>query len=136
MKDHFTHLVHLAPLLRKRPHEVAFECDCHLSFVGCPIVFQTDNGTEFQSQVLQKMKELNPSSFCVTGCPCTPCDQGSVERVNSGIKEIISKMVQHAKSETQDPKEKERSHLGFCVGGCTAVNEHQLLKRKEPSGAT
>ena len=108
VKDHFTRLVHLAPLCHKKAHEVAFECDPCFSLVGHPIVFQTDNGTEFQSQVLQKMKELNPSCSCVTGRPRTPRDQGSVERANSGIKEIISKMVQHTKSETQDPEEKEK----------------------------
>ena len=106
VKDHFTRLIHLTALRKKQAKEVASALDHYFSFIGYPLIFQTDNGTEFQAEVLQILKEHNPRCTLITGRPRTPRDQGSVERANQGIKNTISKMVVDQKNRCKTDKQK------------------------------
>ena len=67
--------------------------------VGYPLVFQTDNGTEFTAEVvLNLVREWNPCCKTVTGRRRTPRDQGSVERANASIKSVIAKLEQQERN--------------------------------------
>ena len=108
VKDHFTRQVYLKPLTSKSAAEVAHELGHYYSMFGYPIIFHTDNGTEFKAEVLQKLKELNPVCFTVKGKPRTPREQGSVERSNSDIKAIIAKSVKEKRDSVTNPEEKKK----------------------------
>jgi hypothetical protein len=93
VKDHFTRLVYLRALMAKSAHQVARELDHHFSFVGYPIVFQSDNGGEFKSEVLRVLKDMNPNMYTLRGRARTPRDQGSVEIANKWVKIILAAAV-------------------------------------------
>jgi transposase InsO family protein len=59
---------------------------------GMPTSFQSDNGTEFMSQVTQTViKALNiPWQFHI---PYHPSSSGKVERSNCTLKEILTKLT-------------------------------------------
>eukprot|EP00980_Cylindrotheca_fusiformis_P009325 scaffold2047_cov129-Cylindrotheca_fusiformis.AAC.4 len=108
VKDHFTRLVYLTPLFTKSAKGVARALDQYYSQVGYPLVFQTDNGGEFEAEVLECLKRLNPYCRTVTGRPRTPRDQGSVEKANQAIKRIIARMTAAARFILQSPEEKKK----------------------------
>jgi hypothetical protein len=86
---HLTKFIILRPLTSKRAGEVAFQLlDIFLLF-GAPVILQSDNGTEFTAQVITELKQLWPQLVMVHGKPRHPQSQGSVERANSDIKDIL-----------------------------------------------
>ena len=86
---HLTKFVILRPLTSKRATEVAFQLlDIFLLF-GAPAILQSDNGSEFTAQVITELKSLWPQLVMVHGKPRHPQSQGSVERANSDIKDIL-----------------------------------------------
>ena len=90
LKDHFTGFVYLVAIPRKRPKYVAYELDKIFAVIGYPSIFHTDNGNEFTAkEILQVLKEINPSIITVTGRPRRPSDQGSVENMNKFVKRIL-----------------------------------------------
>jgi hypothetical protein len=93
VKDHLSRLVYLRAISAKSAHQVARELDHYFSFVGYPIIFQSDNGGEFKSEVLRILKEMNPSMYTLRGRARTPRDQGSVEVANKWIKIVIAASV-------------------------------------------
>jgi hypothetical protein len=57
-------------------------------FIVC--LFNSDNGKEFIATiVVDLLKASNPNCFIVTGCPRTPCDQGSVESANKIVQQVL-----------------------------------------------
>ena len=56
---------------------------------AAPAILQSDNGSEFTAQVITELKELWPQLIMVHGKPRHPQSQGSVERANSDIKDIL-----------------------------------------------
>ena len=97
IKDHFTRFIYLRPINGKFASQVAQEIDFYCSIVGYPIIFQTDDGSEFGREVMNALKKINPFMLSLRGKPRTPKHQGSVERGNSVIKRILCKMVHDAK---------------------------------------
>ena len=93
IKDHFTRLSYCRPLKSKSPQYVAFELKSVLSLMGFPLIFQTDNGTEFADQLLRQLKLFNPCLVTVRGRPRTPRDQGSVENLNGPLKALIDSLI-------------------------------------------
>ena len=86
---HLTKFVVLRPLTSKRAAAVAYQLlDIFLLF-GAPAILQSDNGSEFIAQVITELKELWPQLVMVHGKPRHPQSQGSVERANSDIKDIL-----------------------------------------------
>jgi hypothetical protein len=54
----------------------------------------TDNGKEFTAKVVLKFFcQMNPNIISVTGQPCCPFDQGSVEGMNKLVKRIIGSVL-------------------------------------------
>lgn len=86
---HLTKFVILRPLSSKRAAEVAYQLlDIFLLF-GAPAILQSDNGSEFTAQVITELKQLWPQLIMVHGKPRHPQSQGSVERANSDIKDML-----------------------------------------------
>ena len=88
-QDHLTKFCILRALTSKRAAEVAFHLlDIFLLF-GAPVILQSDNGSEFTSQVITELKEVWPKLTLVHGKPRHPQSQGSVERANGDIKDML-----------------------------------------------
>ncbi|KAG1682661.1 KRAB-A domain-containing protein 2 [Nymphon striatum] len=88
-QDHLTKFCVLRPLTSKRAAEVAYQLmDIFLLF-GAPQILQSDNGSEFTAAVISELKELWTGLLLVHGKPRHPQSQGSVERANSDIKDML-----------------------------------------------
>jgi hypothetical protein len=88
-QDHLTKFVVIRPLTSKRAAEVAYQLmDIFLLF-GAPHILQSDNGSEFTAQIISDLKELWPELVIVHGKPRHPQSQGSVERANYDIKDML-----------------------------------------------
>jgi transposase InsO family protein len=86
---HLTKFVILRPLTSKRSAEVAYQLlDIFLLF-GAPAILHSDNGSEFTAHGITELKELCPRLVMVHGKPRHPPSQGSEERANSDIKDIL-----------------------------------------------
>ncbi|XP_064079514.1 SCAN domain-containing protein 3-like [Macrobrachium nipponense] len=86
---HLTKFVILRPLSSKRAAEVVFQLlDIFLLF-GAPAILQSDNGSEFTAHVITELKDLWPDLIIVHGKPRHPQSQGSVERANGDIKDML-----------------------------------------------
>ncbi|XP_064094340.1 KRAB-A domain-containing protein 2-like [Macrobrachium nipponense] len=88
-QDHLTKYCILCPLTSKRAAEIAFQLmDIFLMF-GAPQILQSDNGGEFTALVILELKLLWPDLLIVLGKPKHPQSQGSVERLNSDVKDML-----------------------------------------------
>ena len=56
---------------------------------GDPTVLQPDNGSEFTANIITELKQLWPNMKLVHGKPRHPQSQGSVERANGDIKDML-----------------------------------------------
>ncbi|XP_070183106.1 uncharacterized protein [Littorina saxatilis] len=89
-QEHLTKFCVLRALTTKRAAEVAYQLlDIFLLF-GAPQILQSDNGAEFCAKVITELKELWPDLVLVHGKPRHPQSQGSVERANSDIKDMMT----------------------------------------------
>ena len=94
LKDHFTKYAWCRPLKRKTSRLVKHELIKLLNEVGWPLIFHTDNGSEFCAKVLTELIRDMPFICSVTGRTRVPSDQGSVERLNQEIKKLIDQIIQ------------------------------------------
>ena len=88
-QDHFTKFNVLRPLKSRSASEVAYNLIDIFTFMGAPCILQSDNGREFAAKVVYELKEMWPSLMIVHGRPRHPQSQGSVERSNSDIKQML-----------------------------------------------
>ena len=102
VKDHFTKYAWCRPLRKKTSKLVKHELLKLLNEVGWPLIFHTDNGSEFVARVITELIRDHPFICSVTGRTRIPSDQGSVERLNQEIKKIIDQIIleQHLKGNT------------------------------------
>ena len=90
IKDHHTAFTVVDCIARKRAFLVAEVLMKQFSVLGFPHILHTDNGKEFTAkEVVKKMKAMSPNLTTVTGRPRTPRDQGSVERTNRVVKDML-----------------------------------------------
>ena len=90
IKDHHTAFTVVDCIARKRAFLVAEVLMKQFSVLGFPHILHTDNGKEFTAkEVIKKMKAMSPNLTTVTGRPRTPRDQGSVERTNRVVKDML-----------------------------------------------
>ena len=68
--------------------------------LGAPQILQSDNGSEFTAQVVKDLKSMWPELVMVHGKPRHPQSQGSVERANADIKDMLTAWL--ADNETTD----------------------------------
>ena len=88
-QDHLTKYCILRSLTSKRASEVAYQLmDIFLLF-GAPHILQSDNGAEFTANVIVKLKLLWSDLLLVHGKPRHPQSQGSVERLNCDVKDML-----------------------------------------------
>ena len=88
-QDHLTKFCILRPLHSKRASEVAYQLMDIFLLVGAPQILQSDNGSEFTASVITELKQLWPDLLMVHGKPRHPQSQGSVERLNCDIKDML-----------------------------------------------
>ena len=88
-QDHLTKFCVLRSLTTKRASEVAFHLIDIFLLLGAPAIFQSDNGSEFTSHVITELKKMWPDLSMVHGKPRHPQSQGSVERANGDIKDML-----------------------------------------------
>ena len=88
-QDHLTKFCVLRPLTSKRAAEVAYQLLDIFLLLGAPCILQSDNGSEFTAQIIVELKELWPDLVLVHGKPRHPQSQGSVERANCDIKDML-----------------------------------------------
>ncbi|XP_068246898.1 KRAB-A domain-containing protein 2-like [Palaemon carinicauda] len=84
-QDHLTKFCVLRPLTSKSAAEVA---DIFL-LLGAPVILQSDNGSEFTAQIITELRSLWPELSIVHGKPRHPQSQGSIERENGDIKDML-----------------------------------------------
>ncbi|KAK7095605.1 hypothetical protein V1264_004994 [Littorina saxatilis] len=88
-QDHLTKFVVLRPLSSKRASEVALQLVDIFNLIGAPVILQSDNGSEFTAFIIRELREIWPELKIVHGKPRHPQSQGSVERANSDIKDML-----------------------------------------------
>ncbi|XP_064080656.1 KRAB-A domain-containing protein 2-like [Macrobrachium nipponense] len=88
-QDHLTKFCVLRPLTSKRAAEVAYQLFDIFLLLGAPEILQSDNGSEFTACVITELKLLWPDLVMVHGKPRHPQSQGSVERANCDIKDML-----------------------------------------------
>ena len=88
-QDHLTKFVILRSLTSKRAIEVAHHLLDIFLLLGAPSILQSDNGSEFTAAVIQELKTVWPELVIVHGKPRHPQSQGSVERANGDIKDML-----------------------------------------------
>ncbi|XP_060848321.1 KRAB-A domain-containing protein 2-like [Rhopalosiphum padi] len=88
-QDHNTKFLLLHPLESKRAIEVANKLLTIFLKFGAPKILQSDNGREFVNSIIKKLKDLWPQCTIVHGRPRHPQSQGSVERSNQDIENMI-----------------------------------------------
>ncbi|KAJ8720572.1 hypothetical protein PYW08_006037 [Mythimna loreyi] len=88
-QDHLTKFCFLRPLKSKEAKEVAIEILKIFLEVGCPNILQSDSGREFTASILKEIVSLWPACKIVNGRPRYPQSQGSVERSNQDVKNMI-----------------------------------------------
>ena len=88
-QDHLTKFCVLRAIKSKWPVEVAGQLlDIFLLF-GAPAILQSDIATEFTVHVISELNEFWPRLVMVHGKPRHPQSQGSVERANGDIKDML-----------------------------------------------
>ena len=88
-QDHLTKYCVLRPLTSKRAAEVAFQLMDIFLLLGAPQILQSDNGSKFTASVITELKVLWPDLLMVHGKPRHPQSQGSVERLNCDVKDML-----------------------------------------------
>lgn len=88
-QDHTTKFTHLRPLRSKEASGVAVELLKIFLEFGAPAILQSDNGKEFVAQVITELSMLWKDCKIIRGRPRHPESQGSVERCNQDIENML-----------------------------------------------
>lgn len=88
-QEHLTKFVCLRPLKTKTAAEVAYNLIDVFCLIGAPSVLQSDNGREFCNSVTEEFKNMWPDLKIVHGKPRHSQSQGSVERANRDVQDIL-----------------------------------------------
>lgn len=97
-QDHSTKYVCLRPLRSKHAVNVAEELLKIFLQFGAPSILQSDNGREFANKIVEELKILWPQLLIVHGRPRHPQSQGSVERSNQDVENILRSWMTDNKS--------------------------------------
>ncbi|XP_037782038.1 KRAB-A domain-containing protein 2-like [Penaeus monodon] len=88
-QDHLTKFCVLRPLSSKRAAEVVHHLTDIFLLFGALYILQSDNGSEFTAEVISELKIICPKLVLVHGKPRHPQSQGSMERANGDIKDML-----------------------------------------------
>jgi hypothetical protein len=89
-QDHLTKFCNIKPLTSKKASEVAFNLIDVFTIFGAPHILQSDNGCEFTALVISELKIMWPELVIVHGKPRHPQSQGSIERSNRDIHDMLT----------------------------------------------
>ncbi|XP_060845125.1 KRAB-A domain-containing protein 2-like [Rhopalosiphum padi] len=92
-QDHSTKFLSLRPLESKRAIEVARNLFSLFLTFGAPKILQSDNGRKFVNTIITELKTLWPDCVIVHGRPRHPQSQGSIERSNQDIENMLRAWV-------------------------------------------
>nr|XP_022914002.1 KRAB-A domain-containing protein 2-like [Onthophagus taurus] len=97
-QDHLTKFVVLRSLKTKRAAEVAHHLlDIFLTF-GAPCILHSDNGREFVNSDLKELASYWPELKLVNGKPRHSQSQGSVERANQDVENMLASWMHDNKT--------------------------------------
>lgn len=88
-QDHSTKFCLLRPLKTKCATDVAMELLKIFLDFGAPHILQSDNGREFTADVIKELVHMWPDCKIVHGRPRHPQSQGSIERCNQDIENML-----------------------------------------------
>ena len=77
------------PLKSKTAEEVAYQLMGIICMFGAPFIPQSDNGREFANKILQNLTDMWPGMKLVHGNPRHSQSQGSVERSNQDVRNML-----------------------------------------------
>jgi transposase InsO family protein len=89
IKDHFSRMVWLFPLLAKDADPITDIMEVFYDDNGYPVIQQMDHGTEFKKRLNDVLAERG--TIVIHGAPRHPQAQGSVEVANKAFKAILRK---------------------------------------------
>ncbi|XP_029342294.1 KRAB-A domain-containing protein 2-like [Acyrthosiphon pisum] len=89
-QDHLTKYVLLRPLKHKRAENVAYVFLDIFTTFGAPSILQSDNGREFANKVVTEICRMWPELKIIHGKPRHSQSQGSVERANQDIENVLA----------------------------------------------
>ncbi|XP_023212590.1 KRAB-A domain-containing protein 2-like, partial [Centruroides sculpturatus] len=89
-QDHLAKFILLRALESKRAEEVAYHLNDIFLTIGAPCILQSDNEREFVNRIICEMTSLWPELKLVHGKPRHSQSQGSVERANQDVENMIS----------------------------------------------
>jgi transposase InsO family protein len=108
--DSFSKWVEAAAIPNKQAKTIAkFFLERIIAQHGCPVVLQTDQGTEFQGDLQTLLKEFHIEH--VVSSAYRPTSNGLVERMNQTLQQSLLKMVNDEKERWED--ELPRVLLGY-----------------------
>lgn len=88
-QDHLTKFTILRPLKTKTAEEVAYQLIDIFCLFGAPCILQSDNGREFVNKIIKSLADMWPGMKLVNGKPRHSQSQGSVERSNQNIRDML-----------------------------------------------
>ena len=88
-QDHFTKFCTLRAVTSKRASEVALHLLDIFLTIGAPAILQSDNGAEFTAAVTTEVCKLWPELKIVHSKSRMPQSQGSIEKANRDIKDML-----------------------------------------------
>jgi len=88
-QDYLTKYVILKPLKSKRAEEIAYNLIDIYTLFGAPAILQPDNGREFVNSVINELHIMWNEVKIVHGKPRHSQSQGSVERANRDVQEML-----------------------------------------------
>lgn len=97
-QDHLTKFVVLRPLKSKTADEVCDNIIDIFTLLGAPCILQSDNGREFVNKIIDSLVNTWPNLKMVHGKPRHSQSQGSVERANQDIENMITTWMQDHKT--------------------------------------
>ena len=89
-QDHLTKFCNIKALTSKCASEVAFNLIDIFTIFGAPHILQSGNGREFTALVISELKLMWPELVIVHGKPRHPQSQGSIERSNGDIHDMLT----------------------------------------------
>ena len=88
-QDHLTKFTILKPLKTKTAEEVAYNLVDIFCIFGAPFILQSDNGREFANKIIDSLRDIWPGLKLVHGKPRHSQSQGSVERSNQDVRDML-----------------------------------------------
>ncbi|XP_078509625.1 KRAB-A domain-containing protein 2-like [Lissotriton helveticus] len=97
-QNHLTKFVVLRALKSKRAEKEAYKLVDIFTLLGAPTILQSNSGREFANNVVSSLKEYWPTLKIVHGKPRHSQSQGSVERANQDIENMLCAWMQDEKT--------------------------------------